>query len=284
MISADSRQVYRHLDIGTSKTTPEEMRGVIHEMIDVAEPVRKFELDSYVTMARERMHHHLAAGRLPFVVGGTGTYVSALVEGWNVKRSGVVRASLLKDFPPHARADAHAMLRRLDRRASDRIDPRNYEATINALTRVIAGSAGADKGPTNALMLGLDPGPKAVERSIEQVLDRQLQSGLLDEVAWLADRYKLDRGPKANRRRLQNQVLHTHGYREFFEIADRRRKRVTSLAPEEISQARKETLEHIRAYSRRQRTWFAKLPEPHIVNSAAQAFELLRSKLGATDG
>lgn len=284
VISADSRQVYRYMDIGTSKTTPEEMRGVVHEMIDIAEPVRKLELESYVDMARERMRHHLAGGRLPCIVGGTGTYVSALVEGWNVRGTGSVRASLLDDFPADAAADAHAMLHRLDRRAAERIDPRNHEAVINALTRLMTTSSGDGERASNALVLGLDPGPKRVERAIEQTLDHHLEIGLLDEVAWLADHYRLDRGPKANRRRSENQVLHTHGYREFFELADRRRKRVTALTRAEHRQVRAEILEHIRAYSRRQRSWFAKLHDPKMVSSAGQAFELVRTRLSATGG
>src|ERR1700755_415900 len=78
VISADSRQVYRYLDIGTSKTTPKEMQGIPHRMISVADPVRKFELEDYVRKAGQHIQDAFAAGQVPFIVGGTGVYVKAL--------------------------------------------------------------------------------------------------------------------------------------------------------------------------------------------------------------
>ena len=94
VISADSRQVYRYLDIGTSKTTAAEMRGIRHEMLDVTEPVRKLELEEYVRLASAHVADCHARGAVPFVVGGTGVYVRALLEGWAVDRVGAARAAL----------------------------------------------------------------------------------------------------------------------------------------------------------------------------------------------
>jgi tRNA dimethylallyltransferase len=278
VISADSRQVYRHMDIGTSKTRPDQMRGIPHEMIDVADPVRKFELESYVAMARDRMGEHLGAGRVPFVVGGTGTYVAALVEGWNVAGTEAARAELLRDFPPDLANEAHALLQRIDRGAAKRVDPRNHEAVINALTRATTATSGERREPAReVLVLGLDPGARKVDTSVARTLDRQLEAGLFDEVVSLAARYRLDGDPRANRRRGDNQVLHTHGYREFFELAAKRRKPVAALTRQERGMVRDEILRHVRAYSRRQRTWFSKLPNVRMVSSPKEAFELLRA-------
>lgn len=99
IISADSRQVYKYMNLGTSKTTPEQMRGIRHEMIDVTEPVRKLELESYAKLAREHIPECHRVGRLPFVVGGTGTHVNALLGGWEVDQIGVARTSLRRLFP-----------------------------------------------------------------------------------------------------------------------------------------------------------------------------------------
>ena len=98
IISADSRQVYRYMDIGTSKAT-------------------------YARLARQHISRAFATGDLPLVVGGTGVYVKALVEGWATERVGAVRNELRRDFPRAMLPDAYAMLRRLDQGASARIHP-----------------------------------------------------------------------------------------------------------------------------------------------------------------
>jgi tRNA dimethylallyltransferase len=282
VISADSRQVYRYMDIGTSKTTAAEMRGIEHALIDVTEPSRKLELEDYVALARERIAAAAQAGALPFVVGGTGVYVSALTEGWEVGGAGTVRASLRRDFPPSMAADAHAMLRRLDRAAAARVHPSNYEAVLNALAAVMAGGEARRSAPeSRVLVLGLDPGPRAVEQQVAQTYDDQVRRGLFGEVTDLAARYGLDEEARARGRDSRNQVLHTHGYREFFDLARRLGKPVAQLSPAELADVREAVLDHIRPHTRRQRTWFAKLPSPRMVTSPDHAFREIARAISA---
>src|SRR3989344_5689205 len=81
IISADSRQVYRGLDIGTGKITKREMRGVPHHLLDVADPKKQFTVVDYVNHAKKALEKIKASGKVPIVVGGTGFYIEALVDG-----------------------------------------------------------------------------------------------------------------------------------------------------------------------------------------------------------
>jgi tRNA A37 N6-isopentenylltransferase MiaA len=332
IISADSRQVYRYMDIGTSKTTAGEMGGIRHEMLDVAEPVRKFELEEYAGLARRHISAAFAAGLVPFVVGGTGVYLSAVLGGWDVDRVGAARASLRRDFPRSAAGDAYATLRRLSPARAARVHPSNYEAIINALAAVMAesrpsgraqadgtgpadpggpvgpdgpvgpGSTGGPVGPrgpvgpadpggpvgpggpagvTAAVVLGLDPGARVLDRRVADTYDGQVERGLFEEVKSLAARYDLDREMRQRGRASQNQVLHTHGYREYFEVAAARGKPVANLSGPELAEVRSQVVERIRRHTRRQRGWFGKLPGTRMAGSADEAVALLRRPLGA---
>jgi tRNA dimethylallyltransferase len=288
IISADSRQVYRHMDIGTSKTTDEEMGGIRHEMLDLAEPDRKFELEEYARLARRHISEAFAAGSVPFVVGGTGVYLSAVLGGWDVDRVGAARASLRRDFPRSASSDAYATLRRLSPGRAAGVHPNNYEAIINALAAVMstggtATAQGADGGVGEAatLMLGLDPGARALDQRVVRTYDRQVRSGLHEEITSLAARYGLDREFQRRGRDSQNQVLHTHGYREYFEVAAKRGKSVANLTEPDLAEVRSQVIERIQRHTRRQRGWFGKLPGTRMAGSADQGFALVRRQLRA---
>ncbi|HEX2034344.1 MAG TPA: hypothetical protein VHS99_09175 [Chloroflexota bacterium] len=286
VISADSRQVYRYMDIGTSKTTEAERHGIRHEMIDVADPLRQLELERYVLLARGHLAAALRSGRLPLIVGGTGVYLAALLEGWEVKGTAAARLALRRAFPrPQAHA-AHRLLGRLERDAARRVAPQNYEGVINALVVAIVGSrsrpaattlhspTGGQASPLAAtrVVLGLDPGRRILEARISRTYQAQLRRGLIDEVMALNRRYDLERELRRRGRDTQNQVLHTHGYREFFELAAARGKGIRALSAADLAAVRELTLEHIRQYARRQRGWLRKLPGLQPIADVEQAF------------
>jgi tRNA dimethylallyltransferase len=277
VISADSRQVYKYMDIGTSKTTAAEMHGIRHEMIDVLEPVRKLELEEYTQLARQHVVAACDAGDLPFIVGGTGVYVKALLEDWATDQTGAARDALRRDFPRAMLTDAYAMLRRLDSGAAARIQPGNYEAVINALARLIGGDQReAESRPrVRSLVLALDPGAQATDQRVARTHDEQVRRGLFDEILDLDRRYGLDpelrrKGPSAT-----NQVLHTHGYREYFELALEKGKTVGQLTDADRAQIRTRVIEHIQRHTRRQRSFIAKLPRAQQVTSPRQAAALV---------
>lgn len=278
VISADSRQIYRHMDIGTSKTTAEEMRGIRHEMISVADPRHKYELETYLRQARHHIDQAWERGQLPMIVGGTAVYVKSLLEGWNVDNSARLQQSLRRDFPPSMAADAHQTLQRIDRRMAGRIHPNNYDAVINALARLMAGDAadGQAMQGVRTVVLGLDRPAAEIDARVAQTFDRQMTAGLFDEILDLCARYDLDDEARRHGGNSANQVLHTHGYREFWDVALERGKPVRTLSAADIASVREQVIDHIQAYTRRQRAAFRKLAGLRMVRNGGNALRHIR--------
>jgi len=260
VLNADSRQVYAGLDIGTSKIRPSQMRGFEHRLLDVAEPSAKLSLEAYARMARDELAS-LAASEdaLPVLVGGTGVYLQSVLAGWDLTGTGTLRRSLERDFPPGEVAVAYQVLARLAPEVVRRVHPNDYEAILNALVRRMAGQAGRVVAvPFAFAVYGVDRGETETDRRIETTLDAQLRDGLLAELAELDRRYRLveqARRPEG----LRNVAWQTHGYREFVRVAAATGKAIAELDGADVAAARAEALGHIRAYSRRQRSWFRKL-------------------------
>lgn len=273
VISADSRQVYVGMDVGTSKTTPAEMRGIRHEMIDVAEPARKLELEEYVSPARRHVEACLESGGLPVIVGGTSVYVRSLLEGWQVDEVASAREWLRRDFPRSMTADAYQLLVRLDRGAAKRVHPNNHDGILNALARAMAHRE-RDAAPAAVprLVFGVDPPATKLDDRVGRTYDDQVRRGLYDEIALLDERYDLQDQLRRLGRDAPNQVLHTHGYAEWFEVARERGKPLGSLTKGDVAEVRERVVGRIRAHTRRQRAAFKKLPAPTMVKSAAEMF------------
>jgi tRNA dimethylallyltransferase len=261
VLNADSRQVYVGMDIGTSKIKRSQMRGFEHRLLDVAEPSAKLSLEAYAQMARDELAA-LAASEdaLPVLVGGTGVYVKSVLDGWDLTGTGTLRRSLERDFPRSDVTSAYRVLARLAPEAARRVHPNNYEAILNALVRRMADEAGNEVGsvPFAFAVYGLDRGEAQTDRRIEAKLDAQIRHGLLEEIADLNRRYRLvEQAYRPGRQR--NMAWQTHGYREFVRVAASTGRAIAELDGAELAIARAEALGHIRAYSRRQRSWFRKL-------------------------
>lgn len=194
IISADSRQIYRGLDIGTAKATPQEQASVPHHLIDVVNP------DEVLTLAefQERAYAAIAAihqrRRLPLLVGGTGQWVQAVVEGWGVPRvppDPDLRASLEAEAEAWGPIAFHAKLAAVDPLAAQKLDARNVRRVIRALevylkTGVpISQHQAKNPPPYHILQLGLTMPREALYRRIDERIDRMVEAGLLDEVSRL---------------------------------------------------------------------------------------------------
>lgn len=181
IVSADSRQVFRGLDLGSGKITPEETQGVPHHMIDVCSPGDFFSVHDFQRMAYPIIDDILARGRVPFLVGGTGLYVASVTEGYDMSDSEPdleYRDELEKKTTP----ELHAMLMELC--PDSDIDPRNRNRVMRKLEKIHAGD---DHEPQNkpryeCLKLGVHfPRPILKER-IDERLVRRMQLGMVDEV------------------------------------------------------------------------------------------------------
>lgn len=281
VVSADSRQVYRYMDIGTSKTTPAEMRGIPHTMIDVTEPVRKLELEAYVAEARQHMEECWASGGVPVIVGGTSVYVRSLLEGWEVDAVAEARNAVRRDFPRSMAADAYEVLARLDPKAAGRIHANNYDAVVNALAQAMANDPDRGGASVSArqVVLGVDRPAAEIDRRVAATYDDQVRRGLRDEVLGLEERYDVMAQYRRLGQKSPNQVVHTHGYTEWFDVALERGKPLQNLSPADLDEVHDRVVDRIRTHTRRQRSAIPKLNGVNPVRNAAEAFSTVKSAL-----
>ncbi len=145
IVGADSRQVYRHMDAGTAKPPPEQRARVAHWLMDVVDPDGEFSLAQYLELAREALADIWRRGRTPFLVGGTGQYVWAVLEGWQVPRvppDRELRRSLEERAQREGTDALYRELAAVDSAAAARIDPRNVRRVVRALeVRYLTGEA-----------------------------------------------------------------------------------------------------------------------------------------------
>lgn len=195
IVSADSRYLYRGMDIGTAKPSPQDRALVPHHLIDVADPDRPWSLSDYCAAANGLIESIHARGRWPLLVGGTGQYVRAVLEGWTIPRRPAdsdLRAEL-ESFAEREGGDAlYKRLAEADPAAAARIDRRNIRRVVRALeVTLAAGQPFSEQrrksAPAyHAILIGLTlPRPKLYAR-IDARIEAMMRAGLVDEVRALA--------------------------------------------------------------------------------------------------
>ena len=191
IVGADSRQVYRRMDIGTAKPTPEERALVPHHLFDVTDPNEPFSLAQYLGLASAALDDVWARSRQPLLVGGSGQYVWALLEGWTVPRlppQRELRRSLEEQAARDEGGALHRELAQVDPQAAAGIDPRNVRRVIRALEVYRATgrpiSFWQEKAPPDwdALIIGLTCPRDVLYRRIDVRVDGMMEAGLVDEV------------------------------------------------------------------------------------------------------
>lgn len=196
IVSADSRQVYRYLDIGTAKPTPEERALVPHHLVDVVDPNEQYTLAQYQADAYRAIDGIIGRGHIPFLVGGTGLYVRAVVEGLRIPRvppDARLRAELERRAVDEGPEALHRELQRVDPEAAAQIDWRNVRRVIRAIEvyratgRPISELRQTQAPPYEVLMIGLTVERAELYRRIDQRVDRMIAAGLVEEVKRLLD-------------------------------------------------------------------------------------------------
>jgi len=187
IVGADSRQVYRHMDIGTAKPTLKEKTAAPHHLIDVVDPDEPFSLGSWLDLAHEAIAGIWSRRKRPLLVGGTGQYVWALLEGWRVPRV-PPQMALRADLASRAPEDLVNELRRVDPEAEAYIDPRNVRRVVRAL-EVLAMTGKPfshwrrkDPPEFDPLIIGLSFPRHDLYRRIDERVKRMFAGGLVDEV------------------------------------------------------------------------------------------------------
>jgi tRNA dimethylallyltransferase len=193
IIGADSRQVYRGMDIGTAKPTAEEQAAARHHLIDVVEPDEAFSLGRWLELANEALEDIWSRRKQPLLVGGAGQYVWALLQGWRVPRvppDNGLRAELEARAPTELTTE----LRRVDPEAEAFVDPRNLRRVVRALEVYHATGKPfsywrtKEPPPFESLIIGLKLPREELYRRIDQRVEVMFAAGILDEVRGLLAR------------------------------------------------------------------------------------------------
>lgn len=191
VVSADSRQIYRGMDIGTAKATPAEREQVPHHLLDLADPDQVITLAQYQSRAYQAVDAILARGHVPLLVGGTGLYVRAVVEGWTIPRvppDRGLREDLERLAEEQGAEALHRRLAEVDPVSARRIDPRNVRRVIRALEvyrgtgRPFSAFQRREPPPYRILWIGLTMPRADLYRRLDRRIEAMLEAGLVEEV------------------------------------------------------------------------------------------------------
>ncbi len=191
IINADSRQIYRHMDIGTAKPTPQERALVPHHLFDIINPDEGFSLVQYQELAYQAIKDIQQHGKLPLLVGGTGQYVWAVLEGWEVPHVAPdpeLRQRLEEKATAYGGDELYQELVRIDPMAADMIDPRNIRRVVRALevyerTRLPFSQQRHKKTPPfKTLVIGLTADRAELYSRVDQRVDTMVAQGFVAEV------------------------------------------------------------------------------------------------------
>lgn len=253
IISGDSMQIYRGMDIGTAKATPEEQGGIVHHLLDIADIDEPFSAGRFMSLAKEKIAQIHERGNVPILCGGTGLYIELLLTGKQLAESTSdenLRAELLAFANEHGNEALHARLAQVDPDAAQAIHPNNVKRVIRALeicmlsgvtkTQADEQSRQFDNpyAPT-IIRLTTDDRAALYER-IDRRVRKMFETGLEDEVRALCEKGLRDT-PTAS------QAI---GYKEFYPYFD-------GLIT--LEQVEEDICRNTRRYAKRQETWFGRM-------------------------
>ena len=249
IISADSMQVYRHMDIGSAKIMPEEMQGITHYMIDELEPDEEFHVVRFTTMAKEYLKEIYAAGKIPIIAGGTGFYIQALlydIDFTEQQCDEAYRRQLEEQAKEHGAGYLHEMLRKVDPASAEAIHANNVKRVIRALEFYhLSGQKISEhneterqkQSPYNFAYFVLNDERAKLYECIDKRVDAMIAAGLVNEVQKLKDM-------GCSREMVSMQGL---GYKEILAYLDGE-----YTLEEAVYIIKRET----RHFAKRQLTWF----------------------------
>ncbi len=270
VISADSMQVYKHMDIGSAKIMPEEMQGVSHYLIDELEPAEEFHVVRFVELAKQHLEEIYAAGKIPIIVGGTGFYIQALLYDIDFTEQECDEAyrSHLEALAKEKGAEhLHAMLQEVDPESAEAIHANNIKRVIRALEFYhLSGekiSAHNEKerqktSPYNFAYFVLNDDRGKLYANIDKRVDIMAERGLVEEVTRLKEM-----GCHSGMVSMQGL-----GYKEILDYLDGK-----STLEEAIYIIKRET----RHFAKRQLTWFRR--ERDVIWLDKEAFDYNEPKI-----
>lgn len=247
IISGDSMQIYRGMDIGTAKITPEEMEGIHHHLIDIKDPDESFSTAEFQYLVRRKIEEISSRGKVPMIVGGTGLYIQSVIYDYqftDVPSDPAFRSLLEKEAEDHGQQWLHEKLRKADPESADRIHPNNVRRVIRALEIMhTTGKKAAEhqekQSPEmlyDTAIIGLTMDRNLLYSRIDMRVDLMVKQGLIEEVKYFHEK---------NLRNVQS--IQAIGYKELYEYFD---------GEISLDEAIGNLKQNSRRYAKRQLTWF----------------------------
>ncbi|MFA5747382.1 MAG: tRNA (adenosine(37)-N6)-dimethylallyltransferase MiaA [Candidatus Paceibacterota bacterium] len=264
IVSADSRQVYKQMDIGTAKASKKEMAGIPHHLLDVASPKKKFSVAQYRKLGTKALNAIFKKGKLPIVCGGTGFYIQALIDG-------IVMPEVKPDWKLRKKLEAktveelYKILKKLDPKRAGNIDKNNPRRLVRAIeiatiTKKPVPEIKANPLPYPVLFLGAQKDPEKLKKDIEKRFYLWLDQGLLKEIKKL-------RKSGVSWKRIEEFGMHYRAFALYLQ--------------EKISyeEAEERSLKELWQYTKRQATWFKRDKRMIWVNNFAGAKKITKKFL-----
>nr|WP_078427002.1 tRNA (adenosine(37)-N6)-dimethylallyltransferase MiaA [Alkalihalobacterium alkalinitrilicum] len=254
IISGDSMQIYKEMDIGTAKVTKEEMNGVMHHLIDIKEPTEPFSVAEFQNLVQPLIRLLNEKGKLPLIVGGTGLYINSVIQNYNFADSSSdiqFREKMERYVEEHDTEQLHDQLREIDPVSYATIHPNNYRRVIRALevfkrtgkTLSEYQQSQNNESPYDFVLIGLTMDRDVLYDRINKRVDIMVEQGLFEEA-----------------KRLYNdgvrecQSVQAIGYKEIYEYIEGK------LTKDEAIELLKR---NSRRYAKRQYTWFRNKANVH---------------------
>ncbi|RHW36556.1 tRNA (adenosine(37)-N6)-dimethylallyltransferase MiaA [Neobacillus notoginsengisoli] len=261
VISGDSMQIYRGMDIGTAKVTPGEMEGIPHHLIDIRNPDEVFSVAEFQSLVEEKITDISLRGKLPIIVGGTGLYIQSVLYDYEFTESPAdpaFRERLEKLAREEGNEAVHRELALLDPRAAEHLHPNNVRRVIRALEIIKSSGMPLEENRKHnqpgqkydAAVIGLTMDREKLYDRINQRVDKMVSEGLIEEVQSLYNQGLRD-----------CQSIKAIGYKEIYDYLDGK----TTLE-ESIEILKQNT----RRYAKRQLTWFRNKMDVEWVNMTAE--------------
>ncbi|MCL6585499.1 MAG: tRNA (adenosine(37)-N6)-dimethylallyltransferase MiaA [Anoxybacillus sp.] len=271
IISGDSMQVYRGMDIGTAKITPTEMQGIPHHLIDIKDPADAFSVAEFQQLVRPLIREITRRGKLPMIVGGTGLYIQSVLYDYqftDAPSDEVYRQKLRKLVEANGEMALFHMLKAVDEESAARIHPRNVRRVIRALEIYhCTGKTMSEWQKTqtpellyDVAIIGLTMEREQLYRRINERVEQMIANGLLDEVKALYDRGLHD-----------CQSMQAIGYKELYAYF---------AGDISLEEAIEQLKQNSRRYAKRQLTWFRnKLPVRWFDMTDSEKFDETREEI-----
>ena len=272
VVTADSMQVYKYMDIGTAKPDKEEMQGIKHHMIDIVEPTFNYSLADYKEEAQKCILDIYKRGKIPVLAGGTGLYIDTLVDNVDLSESEIdeeYRNELYEISEKHGNLYLHQMLEKIDPESAKEIHFNNVKRVVRALeffkvsgitkSQHIKNSQNTEK-PYKCVKFCLDMPREILYDRINKRVDIMMEKGLIDEVEAL-----LKMGVDKSHTSMQG-----IGYKEILEYLNG--ETTLMCATDKLKQA-------TRRYAKRQITWFKREKDTCFVNPCDDYFNLLKKTI-----